>query len=105
MNAAAVNWKYDRLRCADAVHARLFDEELIILDLSKGEYFSLDPLGARLWAGLGAGRTVEQIAEEVVTEYDVPLEQAMADLVALGDELVDRGLLVSDDRVGGNDDR
>jgi hypothetical protein len=83
------------------VHARLFDDELIILDLAKGEYFALDDLGAHLWSGLEAGRTVEQIAHEIVSAYDVTLAQALADLIALGDHLVEQGLMVRVDQHNG----
>jgi sulfur transfer complex TusBCD TusB component (DsrH family) len=100
MNVAGATWRHGRVRCADAVHARLFDNELVILDLAKGEYFALDDLGARLWSGLEAGRTVEQLAQEIVDEYDVTLDRALTDLVALGDDLVARGLLVRDERIG-----
>jgi coenzyme PQQ synthesis protein D (PqqD) len=105
MNVARSIWKHGHVRCADAVHTRLFDEELVILDLAKGEYFALDQVGARLWSGLEAGRTVEQIAEEVVAEYDVGLERALADLVALGDELIAQGLMVQVERARAKDDR
>ena len=97
MNAAAPVWRHGSVHCADAVHARQFDEELVILDLAQGMYFALDQIGSRLWSGLVAGRPVAQIAAEVVSEYDVTYAQALADLVALGDELVARGLMVRDD--------
>ena len=99
MNADAPAWKHGPVRCADAVHARQFDEELVILDLARGEYFALDQIGARLWSGLEAGRPVAQIAREVAAEYDVSFDQALADLVALGDDLVARGLMVTGQRV------
>jgi len=93
-----------KLRCADAVHSRLFDEEVVILDLAKGDYFALDQIGARLWSGLEAGRTIEQVAREIADEYDVAVEEALADLTTLGNELVWRGLMVYDDReTAGND--
>jgi Coenzyme PQQ synthesis protein D (PqqD) len=94
MNAEANAWKHGRVRSADAVHARQFDEELILLDLSKGQYFALDELGARLWSGLEAGRKVEEIAQDVVSDYDVTFDRALADLVALGDHLIAEGLMV-----------
>jgi hypothetical protein len=97
MSAATPAGNVSKLRCASAVHARLFDEELVILDLAKGEYFALDQVGARLWSGLAAGRSVEDIAREIVDEYDVALERVVADLTALTDELVARGLMVRDD--------
>ncbi len=82
------------LKPAPSVHARQFDGELVILDLAKGEYLSLDAIGALLWNGLESGRTVEAIARDVVAQYEVSLEQATADLEALTDDLVAQGLLV-----------
>ncbi len=100
MSNAAESWKHGRLRCADAVHARFFDDELVILDLAKGEYFALDAIGARLWSGLQGGKGMREIAQEIASEYDVDLESALTDLCVLGDDLVLRGLLVNDERTG-----
>lgn len=86
----------DRFRPADSVHARMFAGELVILDMDRGEYFAMDEIGATLWAGLDAGKTLEQIADDVVARYDVAREQALGDLVALRDELLQRGLLVKE---------
>jgi hypothetical protein len=105
MSDASASWKHGRLRCADAVHARLFDDELVILDLAKGEYFALDAIGARLWSGLEKGRTIDEIAGDIVAEYDVSLEAALRDLAALGEHLVGQGLLVRDERAVGSIDR
>jgi hypothetical protein len=77
------------------VHSRCFGEELVLLDLARGEYFSLDELGARIWGELAAGRSVEDAVEKLVAEYDVPRDRFQADLRALVGELVTRGLLVS----------
>ncbi len=98
MNADGTSRAHGRVRCASAVHARLFDEELVILDLAKGEYFALDQVGLRLWSGLESGRSVEQIADEIASEYDVALDRALSDLVALADDLIAHGLLVPDER-------
>ncbi|MDP9034837.1 MAG: PqqD family protein [Myxococcota bacterium] len=108
MSESIAAWRGARARCADAVHTRMFDDELVILDLAKGEYFALDEIGARLWSGLSSGKTVEQIASDVVAAYDVALEQALADLVRLADELLTRGLMVRDEAAlssGLDDDR
>jgi hypothetical protein len=85
-----------RYRPADSVHTRTFDGELVILDLAHGEYFALDPIGSRLWVALEQGKSIEQVAAEIVQEYDVSAETAAADLAALLDDLVRRGLLVAE---------
>ena len=86
-----------RLRPADAVHSRMFAGELVILDMERGEYFALNEIGAALWSGLEAGKPLEEIAQEVVTRFDVALPQALADLRALCDDLLEHRLLVKDD--------
>ncbi len=83
-----------RVRVADTVHARSFDDEIIVLDLGAGAYFSLDPIGSRAWDGFAAGRCAEEVAADVASEYDVEFDRALHDLLQLADELVSRGLLV-----------
>jgi hypothetical protein len=72
----------------------VFDGDLVILDLANGEYFSLDPVGARMWEGLAAGQSPEAIAETIAREYDVNVDRARGDLSSLVDQLVSRRLLV-----------
>jgi hypothetical protein len=82
------------MRIPDTVHAREFDDEVIILDLGAGEYFSLDPVGSRAWGRFAEGGCVEDIAAEIAAEYDVDADRALRDLMTLAGELVSRGLLV-----------
>jgi hypothetical protein len=82
------------LKPAPSVHARAFDDELVILDLAKGNYFALDPIGTCLWRGLETGADITQVAREVAAEYDVGFDRVLADLAKLVDELVALGLLV-----------
>lgn len=85
------------LRPAPSVHTRLFDGELVILDLARGEYMALDAIGSRLWAGIEAGRSIADLAREIADEYDVTAEQARTDFETLVSELVSLGLLVRSD--------
>ena len=72
--------KAQRLRPASAVHTRLFDGELVILDLEKGEYYAFDEIGTALWHNLETGKTLEQVSEEIVALYEVKREQVLVDL-------------------------
>jgi hypothetical protein len=82
-----------RVRSTKHVFAREFDGELVLLDLARGDYYGLDAIGARLWHGLVAGRTVADIATEIGTEYEVEDATVRADLLALARELVEKGLV------------
>jgi hypothetical protein len=84
-----------RFRVTGDVHTRTFGNDLIILELSKGEYFSLDELGARIWEGLVGGGSVRDVVERLAPDYDVGVDRFLADVCALAEELVKRGLLVA----------
>jgi len=75
------------------VYARAFGDEIVLLDFGVGEYFGLDPIGAEIWRRLEAGETLARIADSLVERYEVTREVALGDIVALVDEMRDKGLL------------
>ena len=89
-----------RVRAAESVHARAFDDELVLLDLEGGQYFSLDGAGVLVWEGLSAGRSPEEVAADVAREYAVEPARALADLLDLANDMVKRGLLVPQGKAG-----
>lgn len=83
-----------RLRPAASVHARRFDDELVILDMARGEYFALDEIGSLLWEAIESGIELDELVEKITSDYDVTREQASSDLASLRKELLARGLVV-----------
>jgi hypothetical protein len=75
------------------VHARRFDDELVVLHLGVGEYFSLDPVGSTIWDQLAGGKTAEEAVAILLAEYDVDELTARTDVERLANELVAAGLL------------
>lgn len=82
-----------RFRIPGQVHTRRFDEELIVLHLGVGEYFSLDPVGSRIWEQLASGKTREDAVAALLVEFDVDEPTARADVDRLAGELFAAGLL------------
>jgi hypothetical protein len=76
------------------VQARRFDDELVVLDLARGEYFSLDEVGSKVWEGLAAGRTLEDIVAAFALEYEADAPRIAGDVLAFVVELVGKRLLV-----------
>ena len=75
------------------VHAREFEGEMVIVDLEAGQYYALDEVGTRLWNGMSAGKTAREVAIDIEPHYDVTLATLVADLSALCDEWLARGLV------------
>jgi hypothetical protein len=86
-----------RVRLVSDVFARQFDDEIVLVDLRRGDYFGLDAVGARVWAGLVTGQTLREVAQAMVVEYAVDATTLQADLTRLVEELVSRGLVIVED--------
>ena len=69
-------------------------DELVLLDLNRGVYYGLDPIGARIWELLSEGLDESAIVTRLCDEYEVGREQLRADLAKLVGELRECGLLV-----------
>lgn len=84
----------DAVSIPPQVMARTVGDETVILDLASGTYFGLDPVGARIWALIGEGKTLVAICTTMLEEYEVEREQLEADVLRLVAELVERGLVL-----------
>lgn len=80
------------------IHFREVHDELMLLDAQNDAYFALNATGAVVWSVLASGRPLEAAAAGVATRYAVTPERAEADVAAVVDELVGRGLLNRLDR-------
>jgi coenzyme PQQ synthesis protein D (PqqD) len=73
------------------VLARRVGDETVILDLSSGTYFGLDPVGGRIWTLIGnakdAGCALHDVRDAMLAEFDVSREDMERDLVRLAEEL------------------
>jgi len=84
----------DRVRVPQEVLARQVGGETVMLDLAKGTYFGLDPVGARIWQLLGDGKALAEVCDAIVEEYDVSRDVAERDLLDLVGKLMAQGLIV-----------
>lgn len=75
------------------VMARQVGDETVILDLASGNYFGLDPVGARIWQLISEGKTLADTCEVLLGEYEVAREDLERDLIRLVQELQSRGLV------------
>ena len=77
----------------DHVVPQMLDNELVLLDLSRGEYFGLDDVGSRIWTLLERGTAQDAIIEAIVDAYDAPQDRVREDVEALIAELLSQGLV------------
>ena len=67
--------------------------EAVILNLESGVYYGLDAVGARIWNLIQEPRTVNEIRDALLEEYEVEPDRCERDIVALLEQLADAGLI------------
>ena len=75
------------------VITRQVGDETVLLDLNRGTYFGLDPVGARIWELICQDRTLAAISEVIVEEYDTTREIIETDLLQLVADLAAQRLV------------
>jgi hypothetical protein len=68
-------------------------EESAILNLKNTVYYGLDPVGARIWNLLQQPRTVGELRDALLAEYEVDPDRCEHDLVGLLEEMLNEGLI------------
>jgi hypothetical protein len=82
-----------RVRLSPDALSQDLGSELFILDMRRKRYFSLDAVGARMWALLGEHGDVNRIVGQILEEYEVDWDTAQADVSDLVARLAGEGLL------------
>lgn len=85
----------DRFHPMPLVVSARTPDAVILMDRRTERYHTLNEVGGRIWELLGEGATVSMIVDTLHREYDVPLSQLEADVVATLEELLARGLIGS----------
>jgi hypothetical protein len=67
--------------------------EAAILNLKNGVYYGLNPVGARIWSLLKEPRTIAEIRETLINEYEVDVLQVETDIQDLLNQLADQQLI------------
>jgi len=67
----------------------------VLLDIQQGICFSLNPVGAKIWALIKERKSTDDIIASLLKDFDVPAEQIRSDVVEFAALLKQNGLLLS----------
>lgn len=76
------------------VASRIVEGEALLVLADSGEVTVLNGVGSRIWELVDGSRSVGEIVDTVVAEYDTAREQAEQDVNSFIQELVDNEMLV-----------
>ncbi len=69
------------------------DGEMVLLNLATEEHYSLNEVGTRLWDLTDGKRTVAEMIDTILHEYEAERAGVTEDVLDLFQELTDEGLV------------
>lgn len=80
-------------RNSRTISGRLHDE-LVMMDLDQGKYFSLNPVATRIWDLLDRPLSANELCVILIDEYDVEPERCLLEVEEHFREMIRLGLIV-----------
>ena len=68
-------------------------EDAVLLHVNRGDYYSLNKVGARLWILADGSKSIADLAGLITEEFEISQEEAEKDILELADQLVNEGLV------------
>jgi hypothetical protein len=69
------------------------DGEVVVLDLSSGDYYDFNEVGSVIWSLLLECQDFDQVMEKLVQKFDANAKMMHADLIAFIEKLLAAGLM------------
>ena len=67
--------------------------DVVILGLKDGVYYELNEVGTCIWRLIQQPCSVQSVVDTLLADYDVPARQCLVDVLALAEDMVERGLV------------
>jgi hypothetical protein len=85
----------DKLSQSSNATHQMVGEEAILINITNGNYYSLNDTGAKFWSLLDGQRTIADCARLIALEYEVEPSLVEADLLELASEFQQEGLIIA----------
>ena len=67
--------------------------ETVMMHIQRGKYYSIGVVGGRVWSLLETPKSIEELAGELMKEYDVDKETCMRDIAPFIEALKSCGMI------------
>jgi len=94
METSSRDMKAKYIRNSRTISGRLHDE-LVMMDLEQGKYFSLNPIATRIWDLLEREMTLAELCAMLMDEYEVEEDQCLDEVNDYLEEMAGLGLVLT----------
>lgn len=83
-----------KCKVAPEILSSKIDEEVVLMSIETGTYYSLDPIGSRIWELLSKEpETIPELVDQLMEEYDVEVERCITDVQVFIDDMASKKLV------------
>jgi uncharacterized protein YrrD len=68
-------------------------EDAVLLHVNRGDYYSLNKVGARLWVLADGSKSIADLAVLITDEFDISRDVAEQDIMEMAEQLEREGLV------------
>ena len=76
------------------------DDEIVMMSVEKGCYYSLDLSATRIWELLEEPATLRSLCDQLVKEYEIDPETCQRDVIAFLDKLQEQEIILLSAAIG-----
>ena len=69
------------------------DGELVVLNLTTGEYYTFNDVGRTVWGTIAAGENLTEVARRVANEHSLEVDAVVCDIKSFINGLVEQRLV------------
>ena len=84
-----------QMRISEHVRATVTQDGAVLMNIKGGDMVTLNLTGSMIWQQLADGRSPEQIADTLSTQFGIPREQALSDVNEFLEQLEAQHLIES----------
>jgi hypothetical protein len=78
----------------ESVAWRNVNEEIVILKLKSGEYYTLNEIGQHIWQGISDQQNVESILKQIVDQFDVTYDKVKEDVMRFLENMLKESIVL-----------
>lgn len=86
-----------KLKVPEGIIRTELDDEIVLMHIESGKYYSLNAVGSVVWKTLASPATLSELCELVMQEFEVDQETCRRDVEVLLDDLLGLKLVETQD--------
>ena len=75
------------------------DDNQVMMHIEKGKYFGLNSVGKRIWELIEKPKTLDEITELLLSEYDLSAEQCKQEVSPFLEKAIGYGIILKNEEV------